>query len=590
MLIRLFSDTNLFKDVLFHNGINIILGKYSGDKEARGINGIGKSSLIRLISFTLLSGKAEKLFNKKKYDFLRNEEHCVTLEFQVKNTKYFIERSFSNLKTVFFGKIPDNLEEYDKSDMPKILEGLFFPVENNEVFFQGKRFGTLLEFFVKDDLQNQRRFDPFNFVTYTANVGEKALYNFYLLHLKTKTLVEYNEIAKESQNYTKTKNTLSKKIKADTGKDVEQFRTEKLKIEKTIEEIEKSLKEYNFFKSHEDLEEKLQNVIEKINIQSNLYHSTNRKLEKLKKSYKGTNDVDVEQIKKLYNETLASFGDFVKKSLDEVIAFKRNLLRNRKKYLIEEENKLEKIISGTLKELKKLEKERSRLFSFLKEKGALDKVETTYKELVSEKTSLERNTAIIKEIDDIDSILSDSAIVLATLKRDMSSHLATSQNYLDELRLLFQDILEHAIYLDEEFDDSYFNITNIPSPRKNQLPFSFDLEMPRADALGQERLKVVAYDLMVFLKSRSDKRNLPNFLIHDGAFHGISHKTRCNVLNYMYHSSLSLQNFQYIVTFNEDEIATDDRSKYGTLDFDVDKHTIAEFSDVENKTIFKKFF
>ena len=65
MLIRLYSDTNLFKTVSFHNGINIILGSYSDEVDARGINGIGKSSLVRLIDFVLLSGKAEKIFNQK---------------------------------------------------------------------------------------------------------------------------------------------------------------------------------------------------------------------------------------------------------------------------------------------------------------------------------------------------------------------------------------------------------------------------------------------------------------------------------------------------------------------------------------------
>jgi uncharacterized protein YydD (DUF2326 family) len=54
MLIRIYSETNLIDAVPFHNGINIILGKYSGDKEARGINGIGKSTLVRLVDFTLL--------------------------------------------------------------------------------------------------------------------------------------------------------------------------------------------------------------------------------------------------------------------------------------------------------------------------------------------------------------------------------------------------------------------------------------------------------------------------------------------------------------------------------------------------------
>ncbi len=221
--------------------------------------------------------------------------------------------------------------------MAKILESVFFPTENNEVFFEGKRYGTLMEFFVKDDLQNQQRIDPLNFVSYNAKAREKALYNFYLLNLPTKTLINYNDVSNEYEKYNKTKNTLSEKVKADTGKEVKEFRTEKLKIEKEIYVIEKSLKDYNFLENHKDLETKLSDVITQINEKSNIYHTTNRKLEKLKSSYSDISSIDINKIQKLYNETLSTFGNFVKKSLDEIIDFKTQLLTNRNKYLLEEE-------------------------------------------------------------------------------------------------------------------------------------------------------------------------------------------------------------------------------------------------------------
>ncbi|MFD0863909.1 DUF2326 domain-containing protein [Sungkyunkwania multivorans] len=592
MLIRLYSETNLIDVIPFHNGINIILGKYSEDKEARGVNGIGKSSLVRLIDFTLLSGKAEKRFSKKKYDFLREEEHSLTLEFEINNKKYFLKRYFSDLKTVFLGNRPDKFEEYEKSEMPRILESIFFPTENNEVFFEGKRYGTLMEFFVKDDLQNQQRIDPLNFVSYNANVRDKALYNFYLLNLPTKNLVNFNDVSKDYEEKNKTVKGLTNKIKADTGKEVREFRTEILKIEKQISVIEKSLKDYNFLENHKNIEEELTDVIGRINEKSTLYHTANRKLDKLKSSYSDVSNIDVDKIQKLYNETLSTFGNFVKKSLDEVIAFKEQLLANRNKYLLDEEKKLTKIIDTALNDLEILEKKRSQLFTLLKEKGALDRIETTYEKLIEEKTLLTRNTAIIKEIDEIETIMADTDIIISELKRDIVNDVNQVDKKLNELRLLFQDVLENAIYLDEEFDNSYFDVTINPTSKRNQLPFSINIQIPKADALGQERLKIVSYDLMAFLNSRLDQRNLPDFLIHDGVFHAISKRTIFNVLNYMYHKANELQNFQYILTFNEDEIDfTEELSdRYGKLEFNISDYIIAEFSDTEKETLFKRFF
>ena len=144
MLLRLHSDTELIDAVSFRKGINIIRGKYSEDKEARGINGIGKSSLVRLINFCLLSRKAEKLFSQKKYDFLRKQEHSVTLEFEIQPKKYFLKRTFANPDTFYLGNHINKLEEYEKSEMPKILESIFFPTENAKVFFEC-RFNPLMQ-------------------------------------------------------------------------------------------------------------------------------------------------------------------------------------------------------------------------------------------------------------------------------------------------------------------------------------------------------------------------------------------------------------------------------------------------------------
>lgn len=163
MLTKLYSETNLIEDISFHNGINIIMGKYSQNGETRGINGIGKSLVIRLIDFALLSGKAEKVFAQKKYSFLREDEHSISLEFKVGQKTYFLKRFFSDLDIIHFGDNSSRLEEFQKSALNKILEGIFFPTHNNKVFFEGKRYRTLMEFFIKDDLQNQQRVDPLNF-------------------------------------------------------------------------------------------------------------------------------------------------------------------------------------------------------------------------------------------------------------------------------------------------------------------------------------------------------------------------------------------------------------------------------------------
>src|SRR5665648_161158 len=540
MLIRLYSDSNLIvQNVDFEPGINIIYGRYSGNKEAKGINGIGKSSLVRLINYMLLSDTAEKEFNKPKYNFLRDENHSLTLEFEAHGKKYFINRFFSENNTVFFGYSPNSLDEYEKTELIDVLSGLLFPVTNNEVYVEGNKFRTLMQFFIKDDLQNKSRKDPTNFFSFNPNVVDKAIYNFYLLGIPTKHLINFNEVSKEYAQYKGALKTNEDKLKADTGKSVEEYRSEKLKLEANVRVLKDRLKKYEFNDSHKDIKKKLTDIILKINDKSQEYHAVSQKLKNVRDSYQINQDIDTQQIQKIYNEVLANFGSAIKKSLDEIKQFKSEILENRNKFLVIKENELEVSIDAIFKELSKLEEERTLLLKELHEKGALDRLESTYEELIKEQSLVERQNQILILVDEYNQILSDQEIVISEVRRDISLDIQNAQSSLNELRELFNEILSSALFLNEEDSSGYFD-TSQTRNSKNNLPFKIDVNIPKSGSLGQEDLKTIAYDILIFLNAIMKDRSVPDFLIHDGVFGNMSHKTMVNYLNYIYKKHLKL--------------------------------------------------
>ena len=85
LLHRVYSDTNLFDEVEFIEGINVVLGKYSGEEEGREVNGIGKSTLVRLIDFALLSDSSKSFFPARKYKFLH--EHNYNFQSTMSTTR-----------------------------------------------------------------------------------------------------------------------------------------------------------------------------------------------------------------------------------------------------------------------------------------------------------------------------------------------------------------------------------------------------------------------------------------------------------------------------------------------------------------------
>lgn len=593
MLTRLYSDTNLLvQNVNFEPGINIIYGKYSVNKEAKGINGIGKSSLVRLINYMLLSDTAEKEFNKPKYSFLRDENHSLTLEFESYGKKYFIKREFSTNGTVYFGYSPNKMDEYEKSELLVVLSGLIFPVQNNEVYLEGNKFRTLMQFFIKDDIQNKSRKDPTNFFSFTPNAIDKSIYNFYLLGLPTKHLINFSEVSKEYTQYKGALKTNEEKLKVDTGYSVEEYRSERLKLEATVRTLKERLKDYDFKDSHKDIEKKLSEIILKINDKSQEYHAISQKLKNVRESYQLNQEVDTKQIQKIYNEVLTNFGSAIKKSLDEIKQFKSEILENRNKFLVNKERELETSIDSIFKDLSKLERERTLLLKELQEHGALDKLENTYEELIKEQGLISRQNEILIQVDEYNRLLTDQEIVLSQIKRDISEDIQNAEVSLNDLRLLFKEILSSALFIDEENSSGYFDIS-LTRNNKTSLPFKIDISIPKSGSLGQEDLKTIAYDIMIFLNAIKKNRSIPNLLIHDGVFGNMSHKTMVNYLNYIYKKHLELyqtKNFQYVVTFSEDEIEIPANKKdlYGEFNFEFDKKKIIELEDVDEKMLFKR--
>jgi uncharacterized protein YydD (DUF2326 family) len=592
MLIQLYSETDLLKPIRFESGINLILGKYTGEKEQTGINGIGKSSLVRLIDFALLSNAAEKIFSQSKYDFLRAEKHNIVLEFRVENKSYYIKRTFGKGDDVLFGDSTSNLEKYSKTELKSLLTNKFFPITNQEVYFEGERYGTLMDFYIKDDLENQERIDPLSFSSGTSNQTSKAIFNFFLLGLPTRFILQFEELQAEYNQFRSTITGLEDKLKADYGKSIEEYRSERSKIDKNISLLEKSIKDYRFLENYKNIEAKLVEITTQINEKLKNYHIHNRKLKKIKESFQFSQELDLQQIQKMYNEMIATFGDLVSKSIEEIELFKKEILENRNKFLVKKESELQNTINSILSEISNLEDERSALYKKLEEKGALESITNTYEQLTVEKTRLTENLQIIKQVDELQEMLANLNVSISQVKRDIALDLKKYEDEVEKLRTLFLEILQNAISLDENETTGFFDIaSNVDSPR-NQLPLKIEIKIPKADALGQSRLKIVAYDLLVFLKNIRINSPFPRFLIHDGVYHGIALNTKIKALNYIYRQYLANPTFQYFVTFNEDEIyiPKEKASIVGSFEFDIENIKIAEFTDKPLGMLFKRDF
>ncbi len=585
ILKRIFAETGLFDEVRFGMGFNLIKGIYTKSHDARsGLNGIGKSTLVRLIDFALLSQEGQKYFDVARHEFLKG--HSVTLEFEDDGIVYLVKREFAEPGKVRFGKSMDSMEEYSVVDLRVIFGNIFFGKDDYKGVFENNWFRSLIKFFIKDDINYYERKDPLKFISTHKSNFETYVYNLFLLGLPNKSVYDYSVIKEEIDALTKMRTRANKRIKEETGKKIGELSSEINLLDKKISSFQESLDKYEFLSSYENTEKELISISTQISLLLNQLTPVEKRLNDYKKSYEYEIEIDTKKIANIYSEVKIIFGDAVKKQLDDVVSFRRKLAENRKKFLANKEIELSAKIEDLKKKISAFEKKRAALYKILDEKKALDSIKNTYQLMIEEKAKREKIVSSIESVRRIEEDLFVQNKLRGEAVSEIASELNAVQKQIESIRSIYLDIVNESIHIGSG-EDAVFDIRPAPDMKS---PVMIDIEIPKSDALGKQRLKVLTYDLTVFFNLIEQQRALPHFLVHDGVFHGIDIKTVVRVLNRVNSMFLQKHNFQYIITANEKEleIPEDKKSVYGEYSFDLDKTTIAIYKDIPKDMIFKK--
>jgi len=586
ILKNIYSETNLFDAVPFHDGINIIQGIYKKKQrdETTDLNGVGKSTLVRLIDFCLLSDTTHtNFFNTDKYGFL--SDNTVSLEFEHQNQKYKITRGFTNPNEPIFSK-NNKSENYDIRELRLILGSLFFAQDKYSGYFNKIWFRTLMNFFVKDDINHQERNNPLKFYNIHASDFDAYTYNLFLLNISNKSVIQYDIFKNEKMDLGDERTKLLSSLEEESGKSYEEIKSEVRFLDDKISSYEKSLSKYEFLDSYKDVE---QNIIKTTNEISMLLRKLNilqKKLNEYQISYDYQIEININEIARTYGEIKKIFGEVIKKELDAIIDFRRILSENRMKFLQDKELSLKNDIEKIYDNISMLEKKRSDFYKILDEKKALDSIKNAYSQMIENKTKKERLVTSIKRIDQIDNRLYDLNKKISNSIELISKDVNTAESTITMIHSIFSEIVHNMIHV-EDVKKAVFDITSSPDLRS---PFKISIDVPKSSSYGKNRFKILAYDLTVFFNIIRNNRQIPHFLVHDGVFHGIDKKTVVRILNYIYSEFLKYHNFQYIITANEGELEIPEEKKdiYGQYKFDIDKAITVTYMDTPNKMIFKR--
>lgn len=520
------------REIIFRDGLNLIIDNQENETENSSGNGVGKTTCLRMIDFCLGSEGSDvyteeefEIVNHELFNFLENNSVFAELLIE-KNTEIItLKRGFGEpLILSIDGKDYDSLDNY-KYDLNKII----FNIDSKKPSFR-----ELIKKFVRKDKYLMSK---------TLNYLESGTDNKYeLVYLTLLNLFNENTLIDRfgiKEEITKTIN----RIRA--LKNGQSLPTIKQLLEVTNEEIRKAIKEkdnYNTSVAYDDKLNKLSDVkinlskisgkITSLETQISMHENTIYELKE------NISKIDTNSLISLYDDFSSSFKE-ISKRFEDLQIFHNQLIENKIKFV--QESLYSKQI--LLKELSKKHKDYSRteqsLLIDLFKDGALDGIDLLHERIVFLSEKKGRQEQLIEEIKDAESLKNELQDKLREMEDDFTELKINLETYLKNFNKFLTDFSKKL------YGDSI--IFTYDDKKKDKIKFTIEssnLEMSG----GKKKAYVTAIDFSFSKFYQEEKIDMPEFILHD-SIEDIAN----NQLKTLF--SISEDNkIQYVVTIIRDRL------------------------------------
>ncbi|NGX85269.1 DUF2326 domain-containing protein [Aequorivita sp. KMM 9714] len=551
---KIYSNKN-FKNIEFNEKFNaIVASKQSNEK--KDTHGLGKSTLIRVIDFLLLSS-----FNKNTDKLLGNELFIGQEfygEFKLNNGKYLlIKRTINSATKVFFKLNNSKLDGFKldidwdeeltfKKARAKLNEYLDFNVLPNWDYRKS------ITYF----LRSQQDFlDVFKLNKFKGKHKEWKPFVFDLLGFNGTLILEKLEIEEEIDDLKKKTQTLRLEAQIDTS---EKDRLEGLLEIKKIEllEIKNQIDKFNFFK--EDILTN-KHLVEEIDIKLQAFNTDRYRISyeinKIESSLSEINDdIDKKEINSLFEEVKLYYPEQLKKEYEDLINFQKSLTTERKEYLTETLSLLKLDYAELNKSIEEIESRKSDLLSLLTEKDSYFKFKEYQKKTIGIEVEIERIKDKLEAID-------NSLIIEREIK--INQELVSSK--IDELKKalierkhsninrIFNSIIKEILDTNALISLKLNNQGNVEFNADYQNKTDL-LKTSESQGTTYKKLLCVAFDLSL-LVNYSDK-SFYKFVYHDGVLEGLDDRIKIRYIN-LIKEFCEEYDLQYIVTLIDSDLPKD---------------------------------
>jgi uncharacterized protein YydD (DUF2326 family) len=310
---------------------------------------------------------------------------------------------------------------------------------------------------------------------------------------------------------------------------------------------------FNVRDDYRRLESDLNETDLKLHDLVNENHSDQRLLEYYRRSSKEVPEAPADEPLNILKDAGAVFKAEALRSLEEIALFHQQVYRNRTEFLKTEIDRLRVQIAARKVRIEGLTDQKQKLLAILQSSGALDALIELQRGLTDLEASSQSLKARIEERKRFDrrkdEVSTEIINIRKLLKRD-----------LDDRR----ELVDEAVSLFAEYTSALYGVPGKLGIDVGNAGYSFSFSIAREGSDGVDQMVVFCFDLMV-ATLRARRKQPFNVLIHDSSVFADVDPRQYGLALQLAASTSEAEGFQYICCLNAGALPT---LHLGSLDFD----------------------
>lgn len=561
---RLYSESNIFEEISFHDGVNIILGEKYDDSSVKGrkTNGVGKSMSIEFLDFGFLNDYEKSRIAKIPKEVFPLEENVI-LDLDIGDEAITIKRNRKQAdqpviiregRTVSFDKLQD-AREY--------LTGLIFPKLNGK---KVPSFRNLFSILMRDERSEFT--DIIKCHDLTKKIPDDLSAHLFLLGFSLEAYKNTLETIKEIEAVNTVIAKDKKELTQEGKKKISDVKAELNALEDELQKLEDAIESFKTNETFDSMEAdliELEDLLDQLRKRQKALRYDYEKIRKMPKP----EQIDDREIELVYNQFKSELGNAVVKSLNEVVGFKNKIEEFQRTLVNQKAKELESQLKSIAEQIRVLDDEYSEKLKVIDKKGVLKNLKVSLKIYEAKKDSISHTKFLFDQYE-------KNEKKKRMLNLQKTQQLMEIDSEIEQNKEIMDDFIDTILEIHESImgnKECSFSLQTVDKARK-KTPVELTLRIYDDGSHSVDRTKVFIYDMALLFNQYTRDRH-PLFLVHDNIF-DVDQDTLVQCLNYIYKQEEQYQDFQYILTLNRDKIENEEQRKL--IQMDIDERQVAVFT------------